>query len=193
MIAMTLLAIFVALFGCGMGALMLRGQRDAKAWVAASLFAGGGILAGWWVYSTDQQQRRETLYEVMTEGSEGLTIGQKAPVLNLEFEVEHPGVGHTLMVSPSAHNAPAPTGNAELSFELKDPEGRVLVKDQRVYGVRGATKGSRADWGAAYFDFLPTRPGKHTLVLTILTVGVPHVHVRVVDPENTDGVRIPGF
>lgn len=193
MIAMTLLSIFVALFGCGLGGLMVRGQRDIKAWIAASLFAGGGILGGWWIYSNDQQMRRETLFEVMAEGSEGVRAGDSAPVRRLEFTVEHSGVGHTLMVSPSSYDAASPSGNAELSFQLTDPEGHVLVKDQRVYGVRGASKGSRADWEAAYFDFLPTRAGKHTLELTLLTVDIPHIHVRVVDPENTDGVRIPGF
>jgi hypothetical protein len=33
----------------------------------------------------------------------------------------------------------------------------------------------------------------HTLELTLLTVGVHEVHVRVEDPEKTDGVRAPGY
>jgi hypothetical protein len=193
MIAMTLLSICVALFGIGIGGLMLRQDSGRKGQIVGTLFAIAGILAGWWIYSTDRQMRRETLFEVMAEGSEGAKVGAPAPLRTLEFNVKHPGVGHTLMVSPSSYMASSPSGEVELSFQLLDPEGKELLQNKRTYAVRSGTRGSKADWEAAYFPFTPAQAGKHTLALTILTVDVPHVHVRVVDPENTDGVRIPGF
>lgn len=189
---MTLLSLCVTLFGIGLGWLVARQSPGPKAKVLGWAFAGLGILAGWWIYSTDQQMRRETLFEVMAEGSQGAKVGAPAPVRTLEFTVEHPGVGHTLMVSPSSYGASA-TGDAELSFRLLDPQGEEVVADQRVYPVLSGTRGSKADWVAAYFPFTPGQTGKYTLLLTILTVDVPRVHVRVADPENTDGVRIPGY
>jgi hypothetical protein len=192
MLAMTLLAAFVALCGCGLGWLMVRGNPDRRAWILGCTFAGLGLLAGWWIYSTDQRQRRETLYEVMAEGSVGIPVGVQAPVRRLEFLVKHPQVEHTLMIKPSSYRAGSPSGSAELSFRLLDPEGQTLIEDKRVYAVRSGGR-SAADWEGAYFPFRPAKTGQHVLEVTILTVGIPHLHIRVADPANTDGVRIPGF
>jgi hypothetical protein len=192
MLAMTLLAAAMALFGLGLAWLMLRQDRSRRAWIWAALFAISGLAAGWFIYSTDQRQRAQTLFEIMAEGSAGVKAGEAAPVRQLEFIVEHPGIGHTLMVSPSAYGESSPSGDAELAFRLLDPDGKEIIKDQQVYGVRYPSKG-KADWNASYFPFVPTKTGKHRLEVTILTVDVPHIHIRIEDPDNTDGVRIPGF
>jgi hypothetical protein len=193
MMGMTMLALGVALFGGFLGWLLARHKPETRGWGAGWVCAVLGMLAGYWIYASDQQMRRETLFEVMAQGSEGVQVGQPAPLRQLEFNVKHPGVGHTLMVSPSSYKVAAPAGDVEISFRLLDPQGRELLQDQRTYEVRAGGRGRKGDWQAAYFPFTPEQAGPHTLELVLLTVGIPQVHVRVVDPENTDGERIPGF
>ncbi|MBI3927388.1 MAG: hypothetical protein HY319_17755 [Armatimonadetes bacterium] len=194
MVLMICLAIGVFLFGLGMGVLVWRNDPESpRSRISAAAFVLGGALAGWYIYSTDAAMRRQTLFETMVEGSQGVTVGAEAPVRRMTFEVEHPGTEHTLLVAPYMPAPNSPTGGAEVEVRLLDPSSGMLVQDRRVYEVRSGGRGSRGNWEAAYFPFTPTRPGPHTLELTLLTVDVPNVHVRVEDPLNTDGERIPGF
>jgi hypothetical protein len=188
----TYFALFIALLGCGLGWLTVRGNPLVRAKLIGAGFAAMGLGGGWFIYSTDQQLRGETLYEVMAEGSMGAAVNAPAPVRQLEFVVEHPGVEHTLMISPSSYRAADPTGAAELSFELKDPDGNRVLGEKRVYEVRSSGRSS-SDWDASYHRFVPSKSGTYVLELVILTVDVPQVHIRVADPEKTDGQRIPGF
>lgn len=185
---MTVLAVFVALFGIGMGALTGRSNR-----LLGVVFALGGLAAGWFIYSTDSTMRRQTLFEAMAEGSTGVAVGAEAPVRRLTFDVEHPGTEHTLMVAPSMPPPHSPGGPVDVETRLFDPQGKLLVEDARTYQVRGSGRNSRPDWEAASFPFTPAQAGTHTLELTLLTVDIPRVHLRVEDPLKTDGQRIPGY
>lgn len=192
MLLMTFFAALWASLCCGFGWLVMRNKADRRATVSGSCLVILGLGGGWFIYGNDQQRRGETLFEAMAEGSVGVVAGAPAPVRQLQFVVEHPNVQHTLMVAPSAFRAAEPTGDAELSFQLKSPDGTTVIEAQRVYAVRRPSR-SRAGWEATYHPFIPTAAGTYTLVLVLLTVDVPHVHVRVEDPEKTNGKRIPGW
>ena len=190
---MLLINIFAALWAlvcCGIGWLVMRGKPDRRATVSGACLVLLGVGGGWFIHGTDQQRRGETLFEVMAEGSMGVVAGAPAPVRQLQFVVEHPDAEHTLMVAPSAFRAPEPTGDAELSFQLRSPDGITVVEETRAYAVRRPSR-SRASWEASYHPFVPTSEGTYTLTVVLLTADVPHVHIRVEDPEKTDGKRIP--
>lgn len=189
---MTLFALFIALLGCTLGWYIARGNADRRAKIIGCCFAVFGLTGGWFIYSTDQQLRGQTLFEVMAEGSVGIVAGSPAPTRHLEFTVEHPGIEHTLMVSPSSFRAADPTGDAELSFQLNNPDGTRILGETRKYAVRSSGRRG-ADWEASYHPFVPATAGRYSLDLVILTVDVPQVHVRVADPAKTDGTRVPGF
>ncbi len=192
MLLITVLAASWALLFCGIGWWVMRGKPDRRAKVSGFCLVILGLGGGWFIDGTDQQLRGETLFEVMAEGSVGVVAGAPAPVRQLQFVVEHPKVEHTLMVSPSAYRAAEPTGDAELSFQLRSPDGIVVVEEQRVYAVRYPSR-SRPEWQASYHPFVPKSAGTYTLEVVLLTVDVPHVHIRVADPQKTDGKRIRGW
>lgn len=193
MVVMTALAIGVALFGLAMAALLLYRSQTLSSWLGAILFVVFGVGGGWWTYATDQQLRRETLFEVMAPGSIGLEAGTAAPVREFAVEVEHPGVEHDLLIAPFASVSSPPRGDVELSVTLLDPQKAIVLEDRSTYTAYAATESDKADWDAHTLTFTPTQKGTHQLRLTILSVGIPQIHLRVADPQKTDGKRIPGF
>lgn len=190
--AMTWLALAVALTGLGLAALALQRSRTRGAYLRAGLSAGLGLLLAWGIVASDRAMRARTLFEVLADGSLGVPVGAPAPVRAFEVMVEHPGTPHSLMLAPSSTQSRPPAGEAELAFRLLDPRGAVLLEQRRRFEVRTPSRNQR-HWEAAHWEFLPQQPGPHRLEVTVLSVDVPHLHVRVEDPLKTDGQRIPGF
>jgi hypothetical protein len=134
----------------------------------------GGAAFGWFAFSVDNQMRVTTLHEVMVEGSAGIAPGVPAPVRTVSFTVEHPGVAHELFLSPAS-------------------EKSLIPERTERFGVRAATRNRRADWDGKAFSFTPTVAGPHTIRVTVLTVDIPRIQVRIADPEKRDGKRMPGY
>ncbi len=190
---MTALALGVVLFGFAMGFLMYRHRGGMAGILSALAFALGGVVAGWFIYTTDRDMRAHTLFEVLGEGSLGAVVGEEAPRHTYEFTIEHPGVEHSLMVAPTATPTNIPGGPVELQFSLTDESGQVVVEDRGTYRLEGGGRQRRTQWEARHFPFTPPRVERYRLEVVILTAEIPAVHLRVEDPLKTDGHRIPGY
>jgi hypothetical protein len=154
----------------------------------------GGAAFGWFAFSVDNQMRVTTLHEVMVEGSAGIAPGVPAPVRTVSFTVEHPGVAHELFLSPASDFSHPPQADVELAFSLHGPDEKSLIPERTErFGVRAATRNRRADWDGKAFSFTPTVAGPHTIRVTVLTVDIPRIQVRIADPEKRDGKRMPGY
>lgn len=159
--------------------------------VAVSVLAFGVALGGfgWW---SDRRLGRETLFEVVAEGTLGLAVGEPAPERRFVFEVEHAQVEHTLHVYPEI---PGPalrraSGDVTVRVRVLAPDGATLVDDERVH----APQVRSLQWRSERYPFTPAQNGAHTLVLVVLTTEIPAVHARIVDPLGTfEGRRAPGY
>ena len=193
---------FVGLTGSGTVALVVSYKRPGLMGDSATLpkirrhcliLIALGVVLGYAAFAIDNRVARVTLYEVMAEGSIGAELGTSAPVRNLVFNVEHPGVEHDLMISPTSKLFQSPSFAVDVSFSLHGPAGEELIPERterfRVEG-RGSNK---SDWEAKHFDFTPGAAGSHTLRVIPITIGIPGIHIRVADPLKRDGQRMAGY
>ncbi len=166
---------------------------DRKLTLVVAVFVVMGFLAYW----IDSGQARTTLFEVLAEGSEGVTPGvDAAPLREFDVLIEHPGVEHTLNVNPTfgpglgVREAEYPV---EVGFQLATPTGQLLVDEQAVPFAVDCSGRGRCGWDSESRTFVPTSTGPHRLTLVIITVDVPYVKVRIEDPGKTAGRRAPGY
>jgi hypothetical protein len=151
-----------------------------------------GALFGAGAYWIDSGVAEKTLFEVDAPGSLGAAVGAPAPVLEYDIAVEHPGVEHSLLVDPRIDGADA-EAPVELHVLLTGPGGQVLLDEPLVHEVDCSGRSVWCGWESWTGRLTPRSPGVHRLAVTVLTVDVPVVHLRVEDPEKTDGERAPGY
>lgn len=152
-----------------------------------------GVVLGYAAFTITHRLARTTLYEVMAEGSIGVELGTSAPVRNLVFNVEHPGVEHVLMLCPKSKLFRSPWSAVEVLFSLHGPAGEALIpKRTERFRVEGNGP-HKSDWEAKRFDFTPAAAGSHTLQVIPITIGIPGIHIRVEDPLKRDGQRAAGY
>lgn len=167
---------------------MLRKTRRA-----AIIFPLLGVVLGYVAFHMNNRMAVTTLYEVMVEGSVGMTPGAPAPVRSHLFNVEHPGVKHELLVAPVSKMFQAPTSGIEVSFSLAGPTGEALIPERtEAFAVERRSR-RKTEWEGKTFDFTPVAAGSHTLEVVPLTIGIPGIHVRVEDPLKRDGQRAAGY
>jgi hypothetical protein len=165
---------------------------DRKLTLLVALFVAMGCVASW----IDTGQARVTLFEVLADGSEGVTPGVDAPLREFDVLIEHPGVEHILNIDPTfgpglgVREAQYPV---EVGFQLATPTGQLLVDEQAVPFAVDCSGRGRCGWDSESRTFVPTSTGPHRLTVVVITVDVPYVKVRVEDPEKTDGRRAPGY
>lgn len=167
-------------------------QSPLKLKALVVLFLVGGAASAWWAFETDAAMRRQTLFEVMADGSSGGQPGTDAPVRDLRFSVEHAGIAHDLLIAPVREGLGSVEGPVEIQVALRGPDGRSLIEETHRFETRSRNR-SATEWDAWYTSFTPAATGEHRLTLTLLHVGIPKVHVHVSDPLKTDGQRIPGY
>jgi hypothetical protein len=197
----TSVLLFLVCVVCGVGfaVLAVYGQiRDgvplgAVRWGVPAAIVVFGLLFGVGAYALDHGIARTTLFEIDAEGSLGVPVGASAPVREFELPIEHPGVEHTLFVSPTLGDTGGdPDGIVELHVSLAAPDGRVLV-DEAVQLAPECRETSGCGWEDWTTGFTPATAQVHVLAVTVVSVDVPAVHVLVTDPEKTDGERAPGY
>jgi ABC-type transport system substrate-binding protein len=186
-------AILILLASCGLAWFVATTRQRVRHRQGKALaMLGAGALLAWFAWWGDARIRRETLFEVVTQGSLDAAVGAPAPEHRVEFTVLHPGIEHRLIVYPEY---PPPTTQrpsflAEVAVRLLDSAGTTLVDGSGKHEPRAGKR----YWDDAVYPFVPTRTGRHTLLLRPLTVGIPAVHVRIVDPSGVpDGRRAAGY
>jgi len=158
----------------------------------AGLMLASGVALGLFAWWSEMRISGETLFEVVAEGTLGLSVGAPAPERRFVFEVEHALTEHTLHVYPEI---PAPalrwsSGDVTVRVRVLAPDGTALVDDERVHAARARG----LQWRSERYPFTPSQNGAHTLVLVVLTAEIPAVHARIVDPLGTfRGRRAPGY
>jgi hypothetical protein len=163
----------------------------ARGLVVGLMLAFGICLGafGWW---SSERLRRETLFEVVAEGTLGLAVGDPAPERRFVFDVVHARTEHTLSVWPEI---PGPSvryarGEVTVGVRVLDPDGATLVADERVHAAHSRS----LQWRSERYSFRPDRSGPHTLVLVMRTAEIPALHARIVDPMGVaHGRRPAGF
>lgn len=166
-------------------------QRKTRRW--AVLFPLIGVVFGYGGFKIDHGVRVVTLHEVMVEGTLEVKPGEPAPVRRVEFHVEHPGVEHDLLISPTSTLSHPARGDVDVSFSLEGPGGESLVpqKTERFTVTGGSRR--RRDWDSTTVGFTPSVGGPHAVEVTPLTTGIAGIHVRISDPLKRDGKRMPGY
>lgn len=177
------------------------GRRDTRWMKGPSGWRGGATyaivlvaaLAAVWVgwVNANAPLARTTLFEVDAMGSEGVRVGDPAPVPTFDVVVEHPGIEHSISVVPDGPPLEVRAVVVELRFTLLGPDGQTLIDEQ----VRHEPKSCRrsACWRSWEGTFTPVQAGPHRLTLVIVNGDVPFVHIRVEDPAKTDGERAPRY
>lgn len=168
----------------------LRGRVAGAAWKAAMVFSFG-VLMGTWAWWNDSGLSGETLFEAVAEGSVGARAGASAPERHFSFEVQHPGVEHSLTIYPEypAPTVMIPSANVLVRVLLRDPQGKGLIDHTHEH----TPYGRKRYWTDKRHAFVPAERGKYTLMVVPLTVNIPAVHVRVVDPQLKTGKRAAGY
>ncbi|MCB9882521.1 MAG: hypothetical protein H6834_12085 [Planctomycetes bacterium] len=156
-------------------------------------FLVGGLLFGTYAFFADYFLRQTTLFECVLEGSAG---AEGETLRTASFTLEHAHVEHTLLVEPKL----APLEEAQIPIHLRillaNDAGETWIDERHVFELRRETSSrgvTRAVWDAHTFRFTPEALGKVRLSIVIEEPGVHGVHVRVEDPEKTDGERAPGY
>jgi hypothetical protein len=150
-----------------------------------------GFAAAWWAFTTNRAMEVTTLHEVMLQGTLDFPAGGRAPARETEFIVEHPGVEHELFFSPTAAREDF---EAAVAVRLLDPAGRVVLEDEHTFlPEQGRGRFASWRWPGRTLPFRPERAGTHRLLVTPRTEGLKGIHVRIADPEKTDGRRLPGY
>jgi hypothetical protein len=197
----TSVLLFLVCAACGVGfaALAVYGQVSGGErlrsvhWGVPAAIVVFCLLFGVGAYAIDNSTARTTLFEIDAEGSLGVPVGAQAPVRQFDLRVEHPGVEHTLFVSPTLGDTGGdPEGVVELHVWLAAPDGRVLV-DEALQLAPECRRTSGCGWEDWTARFTPATAQVHLLAVTVVSVDVPAVHVLVTDPEKTDGERAPGY
>ncbi|MCA9076080.1 MAG: hypothetical protein KDA93_13715 [Planctomycetaceae bacterium] len=145
-----------------------------------------GVVFATYAFWTDSQQRRTTLHEIILDGTSA-----KDAIFQVEFNIEHAGVEHDLLIGPMFRPPTLERADYEirLAATLEQQDGTVLLSDEYTFQPR--TRGTA--WHAEYLHFTPQTTGQHILTLNMLSPNIPAVHVRVADPLKTDGKRAPGY
>jgi hypothetical protein len=163
-------------------------------WLAVSI-AVFAIAAAWFVFATDYRSRITTLHEEIIDGMLGLQEGAKASARSVRFEVEHPGVEHTLFVAPMICSGIDAYFEIQIACRLEDAQGEVLIDEVHTFkpGKRLSRLVTIRDWESAEWHFTPATRGEYTVIIRPQTTDIPKLHVRITDPFKRDGKRMPGY
>ena len=160
-----------------------------KRLVVRWLMTGLTLATGLWTYFADASLRGTTLFEV--SGPWEKNAGRTWAVV-----IEHPGVEHTLMVSPFVRGLASAEGPLTTRTRLVDGDGTALVDRTFVHEVvpKSGRSAGGDTWAAAAFHFTPATTGPHELSVQALEgVLPPLLHLRLSDPEKRDGKRAAGY
>jgi hypothetical protein len=159
--------------------------RRRPRWVLPLVVLAACTGFGGLAFLIDDGVAQETLYEIEADGT-GASVPE---TFRFQIPVEHPGVEHELLVAPLS---PASvSGPVDLRVQVVDGAGRVLLDRAESLDTRGCDP--FCEWDDFSGTYTPAAAGNLTLAVTVSTPDVPTLHVRVGDPEKTDGQRAPGY
>jgi hypothetical protein len=157
-----------------------KGLRDVS-WKIPAGFVVFGAAFGSLAYLIDSGVAEKTLFEIDAPGDIG--------VQEFRVAVEHPGVEHSLLVAPGLDgDADAPVELAVSVASGNTP----LVSEGLVLPVDCSGRSVYCGWESWTGRFTPG-PGTLVVRVDVRSPGIETLHLRVEDPEKTDGVRAPGY
>jgi hypothetical protein len=184
------------------GAWLMRGRLSRQfgfslgvcRWIAMGI-AMAGIAATVFVFYSDDRMRTTTLYEEILPGTLDEPTLNGEPFRQRSFTVEHPGIPHTLFISPIIGSGIDAQFEVDVSFSLKNPQGQPLLNIAHRFkpGRQRSRMVEIRDWEGMQWLFTPETPGVYTLTMKLQTMRVPALHVRISDPAKRDGMRPPGY
>lgn len=150
----------------------------------------GALAFALFTYVTDSRQRAVTLFETRFSWKDGKPQAW-------EFEVEHPGTVHQLLLAP----LPAPFQEADfpvvlqLSVDSGSSESILAESVEFALTTEITTKNApvRRTWESHRLEFRPVAAGVHSLVIGAKERHPPILFVRIEDPLKKDGERAPGY
>ena len=165
------------------------GWSPRKRRIARVISVLATIAVGGFVHQTDVKLRGTTLFEVAGPWEEnGARIWT--------FEIEHPGVEHTLMIYPFTRGFDSAERPVTLRTRLGEKGGAVLIDRTftHVTTRRSGKNSSALTWVDVTYSFTPPRSGTHELIVGSVDGVLPvNLHLRIADPEKRDGKRAPGY
>ncbi len=166
-----------------------RWRERRSTYMKGSFLFSCGLLLAVFAFWSDSDLRGTTLYEVVLDGSP--TQADAATIQRVDFQIEHPGVEHDLLIGPMYRPLTMqwPDFDVQIGVTLGRTGDPPLIDDTFDFKPRYREN----QWQPAYLHFTPQTKGRHTLTLTLFTPGIPAVHVRVGDPLKEDGERAAGY
>lgn len=156
------------------------GMREVR-WKMPVAFVVFGVAFGSLAYLLDSGVAQTTLFEVDADGGVG--------VQEFQVAVEHPGVEHSLLVAPRLDgDATAPVEMTVFVASGNTP----LVSQPLVLDVECSSRSVYCGWQSWTGRFAPG-PGTLTVRVEVHSPQIDVLHLRVEDPDKTDGVRAPGY
>ncbi len=150
-----------------------------------------GVVFASYAFWITGRLERTTLHEVVVDGTQGEALAEGGVVRRIEFSIEHPGVEHDLLLGPM-YRPPSlarPDSSVRIEVTVARNGDAPLLDD--VYTFKPMAHENK--WRPAYLSFTPIATGPHSLTLRLLSPGIPAVHVRIADPQKTDGKRAAGY
>ncbi len=152
-------------------------------WTAADR---GCALSGF-VYATDSQLRATTLHELVFQPQDTHTY-------ETAFDVESPGVQHTLLLAPLADAWSPANSPLRVRIELISADGQVLIDEDHTFPLRTEyVRGSRPQrrfevWDSTSIAFSPPLAEPHRLAITAVRTSSPNcMSVSTTPPRPTAG------
>lgn len=202
----TFLSLFIVLMFAALAGLVYWAGPSLAGWSRrrAQFTSGGfvllGISASVFAYLVTAEMDRVTLFEAKVKGNPETQVGDPVVIRQLQFNVEHPDVTHTLMLHPRREFAEMANYTVKLNVRLwAEPSAlyldtpAVFEPEQRSSNNSSGTRHTYYEWDAIRYEFTPTQSGSHSLELGLLTINTPDVFVRIEDPQKTDGKRDPSL
>lgn len=151
-----------------------------------------GLLLSVYAYFMDADMREKTLFEVSDKWE---VVGNRQWL----FEVQHPGVKHSLLIHPIDKSLTGVSNPIKLHVNLGPQNAPPLIDTTTDHPTELRSSSGRnydlsEEWSSKSLSFTPTSTGYYRLIVTPVDGGTPgSLHLRIEDPKLRDGKRAKGY
>jgi len=168
-----------------------RRNRPNKGYLQAAALFAAGLGVATFIFIDDTTTRRTTLFETRIASDTMSHLDDGSPYREVDFEIEHPGVPHQLILDPE------PDGRQDVppvtvDYRLQPADAEVLTQGTAHftpvtdYQDRAPPGRTDTEWASWRQTFTPTTAGHHVLRITFRSKRIAAVRVRIADPRRSD-------